>query len=55
MASLEKYRLLAQEFRSRAELPSLEGQRQEMLAYAIHFEKCAMDIRSVTGTQMMRH
>jgi len=45
MATLEKYRLLAEEFRSRAELPNLETQRKEMLAYATHFEQCAIDIR----------
>ena len=45
MAMLEKYRLLAEDFRSRAELPSLNGQRSELLAYATHFEKCIADIR----------
>jgi hypothetical protein len=44
MATLEKYRLLAEEFRNRAELPNLEAQRNEMLAYATHFERCATDI-----------
>jgi hypothetical protein len=45
MATIEKYRLLAEDFRNRAELPNLEAQRKEMLAYATHFERCAMDIR----------
>jgi hypothetical protein len=45
MATLEKYRLLAEEFRSRAELPNLESHRREMLAYATHFERCATDLR----------
>ena len=45
MASLEKYQLLAQEFRSRAELPNLEAQRRELLAYATHFERCVTEIR----------
>jgi hypothetical protein len=45
MATSEKYRLLAEEFRSRAALPNLEAQRKEMLAYATHFERCATDIR----------
>lgn len=44
MATIEKYRLLAEEFRSRAEQPNLEAQRREMLAYATHFERCATDI-----------
>jgi hypothetical protein len=49
MAMLEKYRLLAEEFRNRAELPNLEAQRKEMLAYATHFERCATDIRRASA------
>ena len=45
MATIDKYRLLAEEFRSRAELPNLIGQRNELLAYASHFERCATNIR----------
>lgn len=49
MATLEKYRLLAEEFRSRADLPNLEAQRKELLAYASHFEKCVTEIRHTNG------
>ena len=45
MASLEKYQLLAQEFRSRAEMPNLSGQRKELLAFATHFERRVVEIR----------
>lgn len=49
MATLEKYRTLAEEFRSRAELPNLGAQRKELLAFATHFEKCMAEIRSANG------
>ena len=55
MATLEKYRLLAEEFRSRAELPNLEAQRKQMLAYATHFEKCAMNARRANGMGTLLH
>ena len=52
-ATIEKYQLLAQEFRNRAQLPNLAGQRQEMLAFALHFERCTMEIRR--ADQMLLH
>jgi len=52
MAAIKKYRLLAVEFRARADLPGLATQRGQLLSYATYFEKCADEAERTRGLSL---